>query len=119
MKPFDLEKALAGEPVITKEGKEVTQLTYFDTIERHCLYGVVDGEVYSWNIDGKIFIDPDLFMAPKIKKRWVNLYHTETGHVICSVPFESNFESNCQAICNISTKIDYTYLKTVEVEIPV
>lgn len=31
LKPFDLEKALAGEPVVTRQGEEVTQLTLFKT----------------------------------------------------------------------------------------
>ena len=34
MKPFDLEKALNGAPVITRDGREVTQLHLFDVAEK-------------------------------------------------------------------------------------
>lgn len=42
MKPFDLEKALNGAPVITRDGREVTQLHLFDAEGEDCpLYGVI------------------------------------------------------------------------------
>lgn len=45
MKPFDLEKALSGAPVVTWEGKEVTQLTLFDideSLSSYPLVGVIE-----------------------------------------------------------------------------
>ena len=52
MKPFDLEAALAGAPVITRDGRPVTQLHKFDATTPLCLVGVVGGEVYSWCLEG-------------------------------------------------------------------
>lgn len=43
MKPFDLEKALAGERVVTRDGDEVTQITKFDLIRsEYFIRGVVE-----------------------------------------------------------------------------
>ena len=45
MKPFDLEKALAGAPVVTRDGREVTQLHLFDLKEHgYPLHGVINGK---------------------------------------------------------------------------
>lgn len=76
MKPFDLEAALAGAKVVTREGSEVTQLTLFDIDkENDVLYGVLESEVNSWLTDGRYFKDTennnDLFMAPNAKSIWV------------------------------------------------
>ena len=70
MKPFDLEKALAGEPVITLGGEAVTDLHLFDVAITYPLYGVVEGTVISFTKEG-IYDEglPEhyytLFMAPK------------------------------------------------------
>ena len=78
MKPFDLEAALAGAPVITRDGRPVTQLHKFDATTPLCLVGVVGGEVYSWGKEGIFFAKSsgsfDLFMAPVKREGWINLY---------------------------------------------
>lgn len=52
---FDLNKALNGATVVTRNGDIVTDLAYFpsafDTV--YPLRGVVDGGVWSWTINGK------------------------------------------------------------------
>lgn len=79
MKPFDLEKALAGDPVVTRDGREVTSLHLFDCEGyAHPLMGVCDGQILSWTKDGGYF-DPtnyhinDLFMKSKTVVKWVIL----------------------------------------------
>ena len=66
MKPFNLERALAGDPVVTRAGEPVTQLTVFDADEMDYIYGVVNREVLSWNDSGQYYFgqenDYDLFM---------------------------------------------------------
>lgn len=80
MKPFDLEKALAGEPVVTRHGQPVTQVTKFDANSGYCIAAVVDGEIETFSLDGKFRIEDtsryDLFMATKTVKKegWVVLY---------------------------------------------
>lgn len=76
--PFHLERALAGDKVVTRDGREVAQLTKFDCKE-DCLAGVFSGELHRWYINGCCWksgneSDLDLFMAPKTVKRWVNFY---------------------------------------------
>jgi hypothetical protein len=76
MKPFNLEAALAGAKVVTRDGSEVTQLVKFNIDKAgYVLYGVLKSEVHSWLINGRYFIvdeaNNDLFMAPNIQSIWV------------------------------------------------
>lgn len=52
LKPFDLEKALDGGQVVTRGGKEVTQITLFECDSRYPLCAVLDGYIYSFTKDG-------------------------------------------------------------------
>lgn len=71
-KPFDLERALAGEPVVTRQGDEVIQLTLFKTNGIYKLAGVVKGELLRFTPTGKYFVNEshelDLFMKVKTHK---------------------------------------------------
>jgi hypothetical protein len=85
MKPFDLEQALAGAPVCTREGKPVTQLTKFDLHEKGVvrLVGVTSGRhIERWYPNGSYeFHDHshvDLFMAPIIRTGWIARYSDGT-----------------------------------------
>ena len=76
MKLFNLEAALAGAKVVTRDGSEVTQLVKFNIDKAgYVLYGVLESEVHSWLINGRYFIvdrdNNDLFMAPNIQSIWV------------------------------------------------
>jgi hypothetical protein len=83
MKPFDLEKALAGEPVITRAGRPAKIAGYSSDVRyEHRVLGWVDNQVRGWyengNYDGISQHPTDLFMAekPKVKKEgWVNVYN--------------------------------------------
>lgn len=77
-KPFDLERALAGDPVVTRDGRPVTQLTKFDAgHDGDPVYGVFNDNAGSWSVDGQHLTDRgtglDLFMAPKKRTVWVNM----------------------------------------------
>ena len=79
MKKFDLQKALSGERVITRNGKEVTGLHLFDVKKGYCLYGMLDGAIHKWMSDGKYYesmgeCDFDLCMPSEKKTMWVNVY---------------------------------------------
>ena len=77
MKPFNLERALAGDPVVTRSGKKVDQLTHyhFSNPDNHKeLRGVTalslsSDYVFSWYNDGKFEKEEgselDLFMYTK------------------------------------------------------
>lgn len=80
MKEFDLEQALAGAPVITRDGTPVTELHLFQTCNDHYpLTCVVKGQRLSFTREGKIRIigeqsEHDLFMATIKTPLWVNRY---------------------------------------------
>lgn len=76
MKPFNLERALAGDPVVTRDGEPVTQLTQFIGLDsEEALFGVQDKKVRRWFLDGKYIADDysrlDLFMAPVKREGWL------------------------------------------------
>jgi hypothetical protein len=94
MKPFNLERALAGEPVITRNGKKVTELYLFKNAKIiQPLYGTIedDEDVFSWTTNG--IYNPtkntsfDLFMAPESKFLWINLWQQlhENGNYYTTV----------------------------------
>jgi hypothetical protein len=79
MTKFDLEKALAGDKVVTRDGREVTQLVKIVISCEVFLAGAIhgDGHVSSWigtGIEAQGGEDEDLFMAPKKLSGFVNVY---------------------------------------------
>ena len=84
MKPFNLEKALAGDPVVTRDGIPVTEIVRFNGLPHdRRLYGIINGGLVSFLDNGRFSVYEfsetkyDLFMAPKIVKKsgWINIYH--------------------------------------------
>lgn len=80
MKPFNLEKALAGEPVVTRDGRKITDLHFFHTLTRDCkLYGVINNSLNAWTSEGRWLSTgqeqpEDLFMEEP--EKWVNVYYS-------------------------------------------
>lgn len=78
---FDLEGALAGDKVITRDGQEVTQFKVFSTSSGEDLACVIDGSVRLYDgLSGlaKIADNIDLFMAPKNLSGFVNIYDNDS-----------------------------------------
>ena len=77
MKPFSKFKAISGEPVVTLDGRKVTQLKEFALQGPFQIVGVLDDykSVQTWTDDGKFFSHGvsvhDLFMASVVKEGWV------------------------------------------------
>ena len=76
---FDLERALAGDKVITRCGDEVEQLMVFNCRSAKSLYCVIDCKVLSFDSRGRFnYMDGDtgfdLFMAPKKLSGFINVY---------------------------------------------
>lgn len=81
MKPFNLDLALAGEPVITRNKNEVTQLHKFDVLDLDAqeLYAVIDDQqIESFYLNGqwreKGESGYDLFMAEKEISIYINIW---------------------------------------------
>jgi hypothetical protein len=80
MKPFDLEAAKRGTPIITRDGRKVKFIAHVPeaTLNHRVvvLYGDVirtfpdSGKYYSSDHESVL----DLFMAPRKRTVWVNLY---------------------------------------------
>ncbi len=100
MKPFNLEKALAGEPVVTRCGHKVTDLKHYPeaTQVAFCIAALVHGhtvEVETFKKSGAFTAGEngfDLFMAePEI---WVNIYYSKAQNSAwCSQFYESEQEA--------------------------
>ena len=76
---FDLERALAGDKVVTVDGREVDQLHVFTAQQTKTLYGVMGGVVEQWNCLGQYHAGEsvhitNLIMAPKKLSGFVNYY---------------------------------------------
>ena len=100
MKPFNLEKALSGEPVVNGSGVKVTEIVYFNTVDQRLsppIIAVLDGVSRGFTIDGIHYkAHPsesiDLFMADT--EKWVNVYYNkEKDLAFCSETYESEIEA--------------------------
>lgn len=119
MKPFNLEEALNGAKVITRDGRLVTQLIKFNADEKETLYGVVSNEIVSWKDDGRFsFVPPyndhilDLFMFVEPVRIWVNIFKRYNGNDI--YVGANRYKSKEDAI-NSLDKNDPDYIKTIEI----
>ena len=81
MREFNLGLALSGDKVITRDGREVTQVHSFDAQDTEFnVYGVVDDGVESWTNSGSYhdineLSGADLFMVAKSLGGFINVYN--------------------------------------------
>lgn len=116
---FNLEKWQTGEyDVFTRDNRDVTELTHFETAHSAFrLAGVVGGMVLLWTFEGsslnKGIHENDLFLCPKVKTRWHNVWVDPDGLLFISPNgFDSKEEAKIGAAGSKSTN---TYLKTIAV----
>jgi hypothetical protein len=114
LEKFDLEKALNGTKVFTRDGLEVTQLTKFDTYEKYCLYGVVNDEIICWDIKGRYCggttPNMDLYIEGEVQSVWVNIYKSDKQNLLVSGTYKTKETAISCIIPNI-----YQYIKTIEI----
>jgi hypothetical protein len=117
-RPFNLEEALNGAKVVTRDGREVRQLTKFEgvTTESYSLVGVLGRYMCSWADDGRfndVFGEEqskDLFIAVEPRRAWVNVWRDVTdGGITIGKQHESREEAESRA------KFDRYYIKTIEI----
>lgn len=74
LRPFNLEEALAGKPVVTRTGKPVILAGYNPNVNENAkLAGWIGDIVKAWREDGSYIptaSDLDLFMAPLAREHW-------------------------------------------------
>ena len=81
MKPFDLEAAKAGAPIVTRDGRPAKFIAHVAEAQpSQRLVVLIDGGVYTKPESGGYSKSPahlspnDLFMAPVKRTVWVNVY---------------------------------------------
>lgn len=86
-KPFDLEQAVAGKPVVTRESKAVVKVVSFvgiATITEFPIMFCLEGFIYCCTAEGKMYPgndegSRDLFMHVEDEAVWVNVYQNPNG----------------------------------------
>jgi hypothetical protein len=123
LKPFNLQDALAGKPVVTRQGKKVTQLHLFDSNMDQPLVGLIEDEfdVQSWNEYGKYFADEteaysDLFMEDEKISLWVNVYLMTSPGIRKQRIVLKEYQNKENALKYIKEEsLIYDYIKTIEI----
>jgi hypothetical protein len=117
-KPFNLEEALNGAKVVTRDGREVSQLTNFENLnDDYPLIGVVDRSIRTWTTQG-LFVgaplgesDEDLFLAVEPQRVWVNVYYLNGKLFIGADQYNSLREAKLYT----SDEVDMKYIKTIKI----
>jgi hypothetical protein len=110
MKPFNLEKALAGEPVVTKQGDKVIQLHYFPNLGSE--FKVIAHREHSFTFDtykidgsyGNKQSEIDLMMSEP--EQWVNVYWNFKDGIYGS-PTKQFYQSKQKALDGIEPHEEY------------
>lgn len=118
MKPFNLEKALAGDPVVTRDGRKVTEIVHFKTLNNpQNIIAVLNGRLFPFYENGQYIAQDtefDLFMAPKIVKKsgWLNVYpNNAVGYKVH--PTKESADINK---CDISNRVACIFIEWEEEE---
>lgn len=106
MKPFDLERAKAGDPVVTRDGLPVriVDFNYKPSIQAYSILVIIqndDGHEISCAYDHKGNYFPgsntdsvhDLFMAPKKVQYWANVFRNTHGGLYAGSVYPSNHKN--------------------------
>lgn len=114
LKSFNLELALQGHPVCTRDGRKVTEIHYFKTLDDSYppVISVINGIFYSYCKNGKFYFieqlcELDLFLTSTKIKKWINIYKNENTYRIGCV-----YETKEEAIKNKTDR----YIKTIAIE---
>lgn len=116
-KPFNLERALAGDPVVTRDGNTVVWISYCEKLKTIVALLSGHGSFIYTTASGRVFNSTpssfDLFMAPKTRTVKIFVYRHE-GHIISATEDQVEYYSELTAIV---TRNDI--LKEIEVEVEV
>lgn len=116
MRAFDLNAALAGGKVVTRDGVTVYGLHRFEgDNDTYCIYGVLYGSITTWDVDGRFIGDHeehlhDLFMAPITREAYINVYMDDLGRVFTGPAHPSMDEALAAKWVNIPS---FNYIKTI------
>lgn len=116
LKQFDLEKALSGEPVVTRNGLTVSEIIVLKSIpNEYKVVGVINGTAYFFSPSGEFIKDgiggPHLFMAPVKHQEWVNIYKSDNkcGYELGPTIYRTENEAK------IGSVKEFNYITTVKI----
>lgn len=126
LKPFNLERALVGDTVLTRDRRKVINLrkckigNNIQPIIGHIENDGREGDLTGWDLDGKYRNNYesslDLFMIPKKITYWANIYrnHEEIGnlHVISQLYNSKELAEEAGKVLN-----NKRYIKTISFDI--
>ena len=99
MKPFDLQAAKRGEPLITSRGSPVTEFHHFETeLSTWCCVAVVNGACLWTSVSGVISGTHGLTlcMAPKKRTVYINLHKQRDSSEIVPYLYSDELYANSQ-----------------------
>lgn len=123
--PFDLARAMSGEPIVTRDGRKARFVAYVPEATVYKLVVFVDGEAVPSFIkesgrrggegEDRIY---DLFMAPKPKRTvWVNVWIQENGVLESTrIPYASKSAAENSALANSCISKYITIAHPIEIE---
>jgi hypothetical protein len=106
-KPFNLDEALAGKPVITRDGRPVKIAGYNeDAFDGKKVIGWVGKDAEMWQESGQYYgsvyaCNFDLFMAPTTRKEWI--VRSSGGGIF--VPFKTKQEAEIHHLVDMGGTI--------------
>ena len=98
MKPFDLEAAKRGEPIVTRDGREAKFIAHVPELGNLPLVVMIENTLTQLQEDGSWVGDCkssyDIFMAPKKRTVWVNFYPSVDNEPPLAMTHKSQEKAN-------------------------
>lgn len=108
---FNLKRALNGEPVITRDGRQVKKLIQISTSTKiHSILAWIDKEYYLFDDEGKhdMLESNDLFMVSEVMEGWFNVY-SRSGKLDIGSSYITKKEAEKGG------KASHAYIKTIKI----
>ena len=118
LKPFDIQKAKAGKPVCTRDGRKA-RIICFDAEGEHPIIALVTDGVqespYNYSKEGYYHAEGvetmvDLMMASEKKTGWINIMSSTEHYVYCAMIYPTEME----AVADVLDVEDY--IATIQIE---
>jgi hypothetical protein len=123
--PFNLQKAIAGDAIYTRDGNEVTEWHYYKSATTDwSIFAVVKGQVTAYTKEGRFNTSNsptkdnplDLMMKAPIIEKWMNLYH-KGDKLYLGMHFNTEEEAKwAYTTDNDCYKKEYLYIKTIKID---
>lgn len=120
MKPFNLEEAKAGKPVVTRDGRSVRIICWDrESEEGYNIVALIGGRCYEEAItctkEGKTILGTDnlddLFMASEKNEGWINIYKDSNRTPF----FKYIYDTKEEAFYNRNLNSNNTYIMTIKI----